>query len=364
MKIVHFTPTYFPSIGGIESVVKTLSSQMALDKHEVIVVCLTKHVISSSNHSFSAHNELFLTYYFVFLDLLNPKRIAFLVKLLRSSDVIHLHDPKLALLFILSFLFAPHKKFFLSTHGGFFHNKRFKILKSLYSRLWAPFALRKLTKVFAISTNDFHRFSRLSPIQNVLYSHNPVVMNPFNVNPYLHPKSLRHWLYWGRASSNKNLLGLLEFVKFMNNSNVYISLNICSRDSLRQLQIFANDNCLDNVSFNEKPTDETIARLISSSAVFVLPSTYEGFGLSLVEAASSGLIPIFNDISPINKLFANDIGLALDFTNHSGAVQSFLSYERSFLQNPGISHVINSCSSYSPSNIVNNMIKEYEYSLT
>ena len=48
----------------------------------------------------------------------------------------------------------------------------------------------------------------VSPIQNVMYCPNPVAINPFDVNPYSHPKSLRKWLYWGRASKNKNLIGL------------------------------------------------------------------------------------------------------------------------------------------------------------
>ena len=128
----------------------------------------------------------------------------------------------------------------------------------------------------------------------------------------------------------------------MRNSDIHISLNICSRDSLSQLQVYANDNCLDNISFSEKPSDDMIADLISSSSIFVLPSTYEGFGLSLVEAASSGLIPFFNDIPPINTLFSSDIGLALNFNDHFDAVQSFLRYERSYPQNSDISRVIDS----------------------
>ena len=360
MKILHFTPSFFPAIGGIETVVNTLTSEMALDTREVIVVCLTKKCISSFNCSYSTSDKLVSVYYFTHIDLLRYNKLLSLVKLLRSSDVIHIHDPKFALLFILAFIFARHKNLFMSTHGGFFHTKRFLMMKRLYSRLWVPFALKQFTKVFAISKNDFLRFSRLSPVNNVLYSPNPVDLNPFNVNPFAHPKSLRRWLYWGRVSKNKNLFGLLDLIRYMNQNNVMVSLNICSRDSLESLKSYAKKNNLDNVVFHQNSSDENISSLITASSVFVLPSTYEGFGLTVVEAASSGLIPFVNDISPVNSLFCDNIGLSVDFKNFSKVVESFLLFERNFSQNPDLSRVVNSCSLYSPSNVVLNIIKEYE----
>ena len=77
MKILHFTPTYSPSIGGIESVVLSLSRQMALSSHEVIVVCLSKNSICDSNATCKTQDNLFTVYYFVFTDLfyISPRHV-------------------------------------------------------------------------------------------------------------------------------------------------------------------------------------------------------------------------------------------------------------------------------------------------
>lgn len=367
MKVLHFTPSFYPSIGGIESVVKTLSIQMSYSSCEVVIICLTKIPISKSNFSYLTSDSSIPIYYFAHADLFRFKRVSLLIRLLRSCDILHLHDPKFALLLIISYLFAPQKKFFMSTHGGFYHNKRYNLLKKLYSHILVPFALKKFVKVFAVSKDDFKRFSRLSPCRNIMYTSNPVTVNPFGVDPFLHPHSLRNWLYWGRASKNKNLLGLLKLIKLMHKRNIYVSLNICSKDSLNSLKIYTKDNSIDNVNFIENACDETISALIASSSVFVLPSTYEGFGLTLVEAASSGLIPFYNDISPINEIFNKDIGLALDFNNLSIAADSFLKYEGSLFSSTydiTISEILDSCKPYSPAAITSSILREYMLSLT
>ena len=366
MKVLHFTPSFYPTIGGIESVVKTLSLQMSYNSCEVIIVCLSKVPISKSNFSYLTPGHSIPIYYFSHADLFRFKRVRLLISLLRSCDILHLHDPKFALLLIVSYFFAPQKNFFMTTHGGFYHNRRYSLLKKLYLRMWVSFALKKFVKVFAISKDDFNRLSRLSP-RKILYTPNPVTENPFGVDPFLHPHSLRNWLYWGRASKNKNLLNLLKLVKLMHKRKIYISLNICSKDSLNYLKSYAKDNSIDNVNLIENACDETIATLIANSSVFVLPSTYEGFGLTLVEAASSGLIPFYNDISPINELLNKDIGLALDFNNLPLAVDSFLTYEARFLSSNydiTVSEMLDSCKTYSPAAITNTILREYNLSLS
>ena len=48
--------------------------------------------------------------------------------------------------------------------------------------------------------------------------------------------------------------------------------------------------------FNESPTDDDLAKLISRSSIYCSSSSYEGFGLAAIEAASAGLFPVLSDI--------------------------------------------------------------------
>ncbi|MEA5423638.1 glycosyltransferase family 4 protein [Synechococcus sp. CCY9202] len=360
MIIVHFTPTYHPVIGGIESVVKSLATQMASLNHRVYVICLSRHtLVSDSAREITADGVSVL--YFTHYDIFSPSRISRLSKVLRSADILHLHDPKLGLLVAIALTLLPKTKKYLTTHGGFYHHNRFPLIKKLYASTWARYALGKLNTVFAISEADFLAFSRLSPVPNVRLSLNVVRMNPFGVDPAVHPPGVRNWLYWGRTSSNKNLVSLLNFLMFLNNNDVHIVLHVCSSYPLQDLIAFAKQHGLTNVFFYHKPDNSHIASLINQSSVFVLPSSYEGFGLTLVEAASSGLLPIFNDISPLNTVFPSDVGLALDFSDFRSSLVAFLEYEMivSSDQSTFVTDAIAASQVYSPKRRVEEILSVY-----
>jgi len=48
----------------------------------------------------------------------------------------------------------------------------------------------------------------------------------------------------------------------------------------------------DNITFHAPEKKEDVVRMIQGSDFFVFPSTFEGFGIALIEAASMGVIPI------------------------------------------------------------------------
>ena len=62
--------------------------------------------------------------------------------------------------------------------------------------------------------------------------------------------------------------------------------------------------------------------IISECSFFVSASRYEGFGLSLVEAMSAGLIPIVNSISSFDPIISSAaIGSVTDFSNSDNAAR-------------------------------------------
>jgi alpha-1,3-mannosyltransferase len=360
MIIIHFTPTYHPVIGGIESVVNSLASQMVALNHRVYVICLSRKVIADYSAREIVVNGVTVLY-FTHSDVFRPSRISRLSRVLRSADILHLHDPKLGLLVAIALSLLPKTKKYLTTHGGFYHHNRFPLIKKLYASTWARYALGKLNTVFAISKADFLAFCRMSPMPNVRLCLNAVRMNPFGVDPTVHPLGVRNWLYWGRTSGNKNLFSLLNFLKFLNSNDVHIVLHVCSSSPLLDLIAYANQHGVTNVFFYHKPDDSHIASLIRNTSVFVLPSSYEGFGLTLVEAASSGLLPIFNDITPLNTIFPSDVGLALDFSDFRSSLAAFLEYEMivSSDQSTFVTDAIAASQAYSPKRRVEEILSVY-----
>jgi alpha-1,3-mannosyltransferase len=360
MIVVHFTPTFYPVIGGIESVVHTLASHMACLNHQVYVICLSRSNIIDKSTIGSA-NDGVCVFYYTHLDLVNLSKLSTLIGILRSADALHIHDPKLGLLVAIALAVAPTTRKYLTTHGGFYHHNRLSLIKKIYESSWARFALSRLQTVFAVSDSDYRSFSKMSPISNVFYSANIVNMNPFDVDPLRHPDGVRNWIYWGRVSRNKNLMQLLRLLKYFESNGIRIVLHLCSAYSLSSLIAFSKQLNLKEVFFHHSPEDSHLARLISKSSVFVLPSLSEGFGLTLVEAASSGLLPVFNDISPLNTLFPPEIGLPLYFDDFEASLAAFIHYEEklSSAKNIFVRDAISASLVYSPVERVREILSMY-----
>jgi alpha-1,3-mannosyltransferase len=328
--------------------------------HKVYVICLSRKAISDKSACKNPENGVHVLYY-THLELIKLSNLSRLITILCSADALHIHDPKLGLLAAIALTLAPKTRKFLTTHGGFYHHNRLSLVKKIYSSTWARFVLKRIHTVFAVSESDYRLFVKMSPITNVRYSANIVKLNPFGVVPTRHPPSARNWIYWGRVSRNKNLIQLLRLLKYFENNGVHIVMHLCSVSSLSNLITCAKQLDLKGIFFHQNPEDSYLACLISKSSVFVLPSLSEGFGLTLVEAASSGLLPVFNNISPLNTLFPPGIGLPLDFDDFEASLAIFLHYEQklSSSYDSFVHDAIFSSQAYSPAKLVREILASY-----
>jgi alpha-1,3-mannosyltransferase len=79
----------------------------------------------------------------------------------------------------------------------------------------------------------------------------------------------------------------------------------------------------DHFELHVSPSDDELRKLISRSGSYVCASSYEGFGLAAVEAASAGLFPILSDIPPFaDTLGRLGYGFTIDFANPSSWARS------------------------------------------
>ncbi|MEX0929107.1 MAG: glycosyltransferase family 4 protein [Balneolales bacterium] len=69
---------------------------------------------------------------------------------------------------------------------------------------------------------------------------------------------------------------------------------------------------LKNVQFHDAVSREELVKYYQASDLFVLPSRYEGFGLSLVEAASTGLPVVSTDCGGPGDIINEGVGLLVD----------------------------------------------------
>ena len=308
MRILHVTPTFYPSVGGIQEVIFNLCKNLSNNGH----VSDVAHI--SSNHDYAI--EL-IDDFKVFRIPSYGSKFLFIAprifSLASEYDIIHLHDPQLLSLTINIRLFVKRKPIILSTHGGYHHTKNYKYYKYLHKKILLEKFLNFFSIVMASSKSDYLYFSKYT--NKIALVENGVNVERFNkivnksVNPY-------RWIYWGRLASHKRIDKILDLVSFSQKSGYPVEIIICG-DDFDSTKVKLMDRIsilgLNNASIINGLSNEILDKVISESGVYISASEYEGFGLTIIEALSSGLPVIARDIEPIRSFLKYDNGLLLDF---------------------------------------------------
>jgi alpha-1,3-mannosyltransferase len=298
MKVLQITPTYFPAVGGIETVVRDLTSNLRRNG----IVADVLHV-SRSNKEFRQEKVDQSTVWRVPLF---PSRIIGLTPPIRSLllkyDLLHVHDPQEMALSANVLLQGRGKKKLLSTHGGYFHTGNHSLAKKFHWSFLASRILHQYDEVLASSTADCDTFKAKAP-------HIRLLANGVNVSKFLSvrrsaaPQGTR-WFFWGRLSRNKRIDLLIDVVRLARNAGLDVKLTIAGRDFDGLLpSIHAR---IDNYRLGEHIrvvgplSDDELLKEFAAHTVFITASEYEGFGLSVIEAMAAGLIVICRNVTPLN----------------------------------------------------------------
>lgn len=141
-------------------------------------------------------------------------------------------------------------------------------------------------------------------------------------------------LFVGRLDDQKNLPLFLKIIQQVKKTNPNISVKIVG-DGDRKIKIIKLIKKLSlqkNVTI-VKPTLNTI-QYYSQSKIFLLTSNYEGFPLTLMEAISSGCLPVVRNIPELSQFFTKNRSKII-FNTPDEAVNIILS----LLKNPKTEHL-------------------------
>ena len=146
-----------------------------------------------------------------------------------------------------------------------------------------------------------------------------VVGNGVNVEDYpFSANKIPHTLiYIGRLTELKRVSSLIESFSMVKNRLPAAKLHIVGdgpkheevRRKIEQLDLF------ENVSMHGYLPEKEKIELLSSSAVYVSNSIFEGFGIPLVEAMATGTVPVVTDIEAHRFVFQdNNVGYLANST--------------------------------------------------
>ncbi len=324
MKVLHITPTFFPVIGGIETVVRDLA--LYLRRHGVVA-----DVMQVSPHNKERRKE-HLDESDVFRVPLFPNRLVESPRrsglCLRAMICCNVHDPQIMALSANVLLQGRGKKKVLSTHGGFFHTASYSSIKKLHWQFFASTILKQYDAVLASSSGDHDTFRSKLPTVKLL-------PNGVNVSKFLSVErsgdlSATRWIYWGRMSGHKRIDLLIDTVRQARNSGHDVTLTIAGEDcdglvpSVRAK--IADYGLKERIRILGLLSDSDLLAELAGHAVFITASEYEGFGLSVIEAMAAGLIVICRDMAPLDSFVVpRENGITIGFDRSAGDVAKLAS---------------------------------------
>ncbi len=311
MKILSITPTFFPSLGGLERVVL----ELALRVKEHGIQMDVAHVAPG----LSRVDETIQGVIVHRLPLYGNRVVGWapaLRKLVERYDLLHVHDPQLMAISGNVRFACGSKPAVLSTHGGFWHTNRGYMLKRIYESTMIRRTAGHYERVLASSIGDYDYFSHY--VDRISLCSNGVQVKQFNrVNPG-RPRNLHRWIYWGRLSRNKRVDLVIDYAALARRRGFPIDLLICGRDFdglLPELTDQAERLQLGgSVRFEPFLDEEALRAELGERSVYITASEHEGFGISVVEAMAAGLIVVCRDMVPLNSFVQHgDSGWLLQF---------------------------------------------------
>lgn len=316
MRILHVVRQYAPAIGGLETFVAMLAQEQRRIGHDVRVVTLDR-VFDGDGARLPA-SEVVEGVPVERVRWRGSHRYPLAPAVLRrtgDADLIHVHGVDSLLDMLAASRLLHRKPILLSTHGGFFHTGSAQRFKRLFFATVTRWSLMGVRAVLASSTQDRDRFARLWPSRTFLVE-NGVDLDKFRGMARAGARTI---IYFGRIAPNKEVPRLLRWFAALLAVEPEWRLIVAGKPmgvTLTQLADEATRLSIDHgVEFHSTPDDATLRSLIARSSVYACASSYEGFGLAAVEAASAGLYPVLSDIAPFRRTLERiGFGATVDFT--------------------------------------------------
>lgn len=304
MKILHVVRQFSPAVGGLESYVKSMATRQMKAGYDCTILTLNRAFHSDRGvlpanqviDGLSVKRVPFIGFQRFFLPLVSPK-------FFREFDIIHVHNTDVFFDYVALLSLFDKTPVFATTHGGFFHTKNFSLIKQIYFNTITRFSSSRYEKLYAISQNDYNTFEGLN--ENLAFQPNAVE----SLGDYI--TEGEDFLYLGRLARHKGVEQLIKTHAVLKKQyGVAGNLHIVGPEwdvTLAELSdIAVREGIADSVRFHGCMDPSDMGDVLKQCGYFVSASTFEGFGMSMLEAMSVGMIPF---VYP-NEAFLELIDLA------------------------------------------------------
>ena len=336
MNILHVVPSFAPCFthGGVVNASYQIAKKQVEKGHNVTV-----YTTDNCNERLKFENNYNVDVegikVFYFKNLSNSFKnkltidtpitlINYLKKTMRNFDIIHIHEHRHSLA-VATHRYAKKNNipYILQAHGSVLPFFQKEGLKEIFDKLWGFDILHDASRVFALTEIEKEQYLKMS----VLESKIEIVPLGINLDEYddlplkgnfksKHEinKNDKVILFLGRIHKIKGLDLLIESFRQINNENV--KLVIAGGDSGFKGEIeklIGNYDLTDKVIFPGVLTGRDKIEALIDCDVFVMPSRYESFTTSGLEAMACSKPLILTKNNHIHTWVNDNTGLVCEF---------------------------------------------------
>jgi alpha-1,3-mannosyltransferase len=323
LRILQVSRQFYPSTGGVERFTKDLCHNLLNHGFKCDVLTLNR---SFDNDTTLPGDDL--------VEGIRVRRIPYwgfkrlfiaptVLHYLPEYDVVHIHNLDFFSDYLIMTKPLHNKPVVVSTHGGFFHTSRMALFKKIYFHTLTPLFLSHANEVVASSAHDYDIFVRSVPkiklIENAVdFGQLSNVVKDINSGLML---------YVGRLAENKHVDNLIRCLVKVRKVVPQAQLALVGPDidNMKKtlLKLSQNLGVADAITITGQVSGDDLAAWMARAHIFVSASEYEGFGISVLEAMSTGTVPVVNSLKSFRQFIQNGKnGFLTDFSHPDEAAQT------------------------------------------
>jgi alpha-1,3-mannosyltransferase len=245
----------------------------------------------------------------------------------RRCDLIHVHSSDFFLDYLTWTQPLHQRPLVLSSHGVFFHTPYAHVLKRVYFQTATRFNLRRIAAVLCHSRSDQELLRTITPAHKLHHIPNGIDERYFAAPPGVErdPNLL---VCVGRLAPNKQHDRLLRAFALVAQQHPAARLALVGPgwNLLPDLQRLSAQLGIEyRVDFRGYIADEELRYTLSRASVWLSASSFEGFGIALLEAMAAGCIPVVHPLPSFQEFMTEGKeGFFVDFTRPQQAADVIL----------------------------------------
>lgn len=326
--IVHVVRQFYPNKGGLEDVVLNLAYEAVARGYRVRVVTLNS--LFADPALALARRETLRGIEVVRIPWRGSSRYPIAPSVLthlKDADLVHVHAVDFFFDFLALTRLLHRKPMVATTHGGFFHTRRFAAIKTAWFQTLTRFSANRYDALVGCSQSDLETFRPISAGNLSLIANGA---DTAKFRDMASPVPRRRLVTIGRFSVNKRLDNLITAMEALVARDPQWHLDIVgvgSDLSPADVQRLIDGRGLDrHVSLHVGLPNADIGTVIGGASLMVSASEYEGFGLVAIEGMSAGLLPVLQENQAYTALAARHSTLVLtDFVAPQKAADAIIS---------------------------------------